>query len=96
MIWLDNKDPKTIPGTDLSFDMGFDFRIERYSREDYARINMAITRSGVVGLAGDTWVFFQQTPRDPIMRPATESEISRLEHLPEGWLDEIALDTASV
>lgn len=96
MIWLDDKSLKYIPGTDIAFEMGFDFRIERYSPEDYARINIAITRDGVVGKAGAAWAFFKQTPRDPIMRPATEQEVAELEHLPDNWLDNLALDTASV
>jgi hypothetical protein len=99
MIWLDNKEPKTIPGTDLTFETGFDFRIERYSPEDYARINMAITRDGVVGYVKGTiggWVFFKQTARDPIMRIATVQEVNELEHLPDDWQENLALDTASV
>lgn len=97
MIWLDDKSAKFIPGTDVAFSTGFDFRIERYSPEDYARINIAITRDGVVGLlAPGRGVFFKQTPRDPIMRGATVEEVEELEHLPDNWLENLALDTASV
>lgn len=95
MIWLDNKEMKAIPGTDVSFSTGFDFRIERYSPENYARINIAITRDGVVGRSGPGWVFFKQTPRDPIMRTATVQEVKELEHLPDNWLENLALDIAS-
>ena len=101
MIWLDKPKDEvlTIPGTNVSFRTGFDFRIERYAPEDYARINIAITRDGVVGLlpvVGHSAVFFKQTIRDPIMRPATIEEVDELEHLPDNWLENIALDTASV
>ena len=99
VLWFDKQKDEmlTIPGTDISFHNGFDFRIERYAPEDYARINIAITRDGVIGMLDqDQGVFFKQTLRDPIMRTATIEEVSELEHLPEGWLENLGLDTAGV
>ena len=95
MIWLDDHTTKTIPSTDKSFKRGFDFHIERWSAEDYSRLTIAISNRGIVGQTKNgNWLFFQLTPRDPIMRYATPDELKTLEHLPDGWEDRLILDDA--
>ena len=98
MFWFDKpKDELVqIPGTDLRVRDGIDFCIERWARKDYIRISAVLYPAGD-GVVGQTrtgiWVLFRiHKDQDPTVREATPEEVGRLEHLPDGWEDHIAID----
>ena len=99
MFWYDkSKDIiLEIPGTDMTLRHGIDFRLERWaSIEDKVRLWSALMfGQGVVGRTKqDVWVLFRiEDRKDPTMRIATLDEIQELERLPDGWEDNIAVDS---
>lgn len=90
MFWFS---PGKIPGTDISFNRGFDFRLERWARQDYHRVHYALSHGGIVGeTKKGAFVLFAYTRDDNIMMEVTPGEASKHPRLPDGWEDNLSVD----
>ena len=97
MFWYDK--PKDVvlkmPGTDITFKHGIDFRLERWlTKDDGMPICEALLVG--VGVVGRTkqgvWVLFRlNKDSDPTMREATPDEVQTLENLADGWEDNMVV-----
>jgi len=93
------KEPMRLPGTNVDFQYGIDFRLERWAgSEAYKTINLALLVDGVVGRTKTgVWIFFKlprKMTENPTIREATPEEAARLPQLPDGWEDKMAVDAS--